>query len=269
MTVHGSACRRLALTAWPRRLGVALLTTVLAAAPNPGVLAPPGPHYGLDYRGWVAAWSQWANEQPDGPRADCGPSGTGPVWFLNQGGGPPVAASCALPAGTPLFVPILAGECSASANQGKDEAALRACAKANLDGLVVAEATLDGVPLQDVQQYHVTSALMTITHPTRPVDQRVAEGYWFLLAPLAPGTHTLTTHSWVNLRPDGTDTYYSTVTYTLTVAGATGGALPNLPNTGAGGPPAAPFAGLGLALAFGGLLLAQRTRRGTAATPRA
>lgn len=240
--------------------------TTRAATTHPDVLPPDSPHYGRSYAEWAAEWWPWAAAQTKGNEIVCGPSGAGSVWFLRGGGGgPPVTKACALPANTPILVPIMAADCSTASYPLRTEAQLRACAAELADTTLTVEATIDGVAVTDLRNYRVASPLITVTDP--PADNifglppgtttAVSDGYWLLLAPLAPGQHTITVHG----KASELTGYYTTVTYLLTVEAPGGGTLPNLPNTGAGGannPSSTPLSTLGLLLALGVAFLVQR-----------
>ncbi len=264
-----------------------LVPATAATAPDPRVLPPNAPHHGKTYGEWGAAWWQWFAAQPTNNTVVCGPSGAGPVWFLGPNSSPPgQMRACTLPATAQLFLPIVTVECSVLEGNGTTEAELRACANTIGPRVTTVEATLDRVAIADIRQYRAQTPLFTLTLPENNIlggpaatTPSVADGYWLLLAPLAPGAHTLTLHT-AGTRADNRP-FDLTTTIALTITAApspsaspmptpappatgSGGNLPGLPNTGAGStshsaslPPA-----LALALGVGMVLYLRRARVG-------
>ena len=252
--------RRPAASRLNRALVVALLALALSgaallrpapttAAPNPGVLPPDGPHHGKTYAEWSAAWWQWLAAQDADEEIFCGPSGSGPVWFLNGGPvGTPATIPCAIPAGTPLFTPILTAECSTAEGNGTTEAELRACAVGLTDQITVAEASIDGAPVQDTRQFRVQSPLFTLTLPEGNLlglppgtTPSVSDGYWLFLAPLAPGRHSVRVRGVVT-EPDGTVALEALATFELTVGAAAPATTPSPSPAPSASPSARPSA---------------------------
>jgi hypothetical protein len=104
--------------------------------------------------------------------------------------------------GTKIFVAAWTSECSTLEEFpffGRDEAELRACARAVDAGIIRTDVTLDGNP---VPVSEVESGLLRLNLPgdnifgapagTGPLS--VAHGWVALLHPLTPGTHTITLH---------------------------------------------------------------------------
>jgi hypothetical protein len=252
-----------------------LVPTTTATAPDPRVLAPNAPHHGKTYGQWAAAWWQWYAAQTTNNKLVCGPTGAGPVWFFDPSApAPGQARTCTLPTTAPLFLPLHTIECSELERNGTTEAELRACANGRIDRVTTVEATLDGIAIADIRQYRTQTALFTLTLPENnrlggpaASTPAVADGYWLLLAPLAPGTHTLTLHT-AGTRADNTPfDLTSTIALTTTTtpsppATGNGGNFPGLPNTGAGGASHSASLPLGLALALGvGIALCLRRAR--------
>ncbi|HYY21075.1 MAG TPA: hypothetical protein VE780_04285 [Thermoleophilaceae bacterium] len=109
--------------------------------------------------------------------------------------------TCTVKSGTKIFVAAESSECSTVEPPpffGRNEAELRACARAADAGFQAPTVTLDGraVPLREVE-----SGLLTIELPVDnilgvPAQQAfsVAHGWVALLHPLTPGTHVITLH---------------------------------------------------------------------------
>jgi hypothetical protein len=189
-----------ALIAWP-------ISRAHARNSNPGVIPPQAAAYGMTYADWSAAWWQWALSLPadqnpffdeDGSCANGANGQDGPVWFLtgviNDSG--TAVRDCTVPPGKALFFPIVNVECSTAEGNGEDEAQLRACLETYRFADVVA--TVDGLPIQDLEGHLVESPLFTFTLPDGNVlglspgtGDSVANGYYLLLAPLPVGKHVL------------------------------------------------------------------------------
>jgi hypothetical protein len=206
---------------------------------NPAVLPVQSHAYGLSYSEWSARWWQWffslpIDSSPLFGTADCSFGQSGPVWFL--GGGPSPRPNCTVPAGTALFFPIINAECSNLEGNGTTDSDLRGCANfiESLIDPATLNATLDGVPLTSLSQYRVQSPLFTfgplpannlITYfciaqgegcPAAPAGTTgisVSDGFYLMLHPLPPGSHTLHFHGEIPVANFVVDmTYHLTVT---------------------------------------------------------
>ena len=223
---------------WRRLLfGVVLMVAVAAmtaghataaANPNPGVLPPQAKPFGNSYGEWSALWWQQALAVHSGPGSpfeagsvDCTALGTGHVAFLVGTTGGAVSRSCSLPTGTALLLPLINTECSTIEGCGTTEAELLASASATADDFTDLMATVDGRPLSDLASYRFQSPLFTWTAPSDNVfgvpatadpTAAVADGYWIMLPPLAPGVHTI---SFGGAAPSFSFT--TAATYTITV----------------------------------------------------
>ncbi len=205
-------------------LMVAAMTPVVQAGsrnPNPRVLPPHSNAYGNTYGEWSAKWWQWAFSLPVGAHplfntADCSAGQSGKVFFLGgtfvtteDPSGIVVGAAernCTVPTGKALFFPIINSECSTLEGNGATDAELRECAEFFQDHALDLEATIDGVPIQDLERYRVQSPLFT--YGPLPADNvlqsfevsgavqgatspAVADGVYLLLSPLSVGQHTI------------------------------------------------------------------------------
>ncbi len=194
-------------------LTVALLlfTGSLASADrntNPGILPPNLRVQGLTYGEWSATWWQYLLAIPASENPLAG--NFGPDCFFAQIGNvglvPEVLAGdvhdleCEVPAGMPLFVHVLAAECSTLEPPpfyGGNEDELRTCAS----GFVASDvqASIDGVAVQNLSDYLIDSPLYEFTVPednilgvpAGSVGQSVSYGTFLMLAPLTPGEHTI------------------------------------------------------------------------------
>ena len=176
---------------------------------NPGVLPPQSHAFGKTYAEWSAAWWQWVLAMPvdqnpmydeTGDRIANGQSGD--VWFLagviNVSG--TAVRESTVPAGKALFFPVINNECStleAPPFHGDNYAELASCAQAMHVGNLYA--TIDGVPVQNLDKYFVVSPLYDISLPADNIlglpgpqtGQSATYGAWLMLAPLNVGTHII------------------------------------------------------------------------------
>jgi hypothetical protein len=187
---------------------------------NPGVVPVGASAYGKTYGEWSAEWWKWAyslpvNQNPFFDETGCahGANGqSGPVWFLtgviNVSG--TAERDCTLPAGKALFFPILNFECDnlcPPISPPLDAPALAALCKGFMDGATNLACEVDGVPIQDLPSYRVTSPTFSVTFPENNVFQLfgcdvpagtyspfVSDGVFLLLRPLSAGQHTIHFH---------------------------------------------------------------------------
>jgi hypothetical protein len=227
--------------------GILILAAVgpaLAANSNPGVI----PNKGHKYGELGAQWWQWASSfpyadipyfNPGGP-VDISAHQSGNVWFLAGAafGLGPVTRTGVVPAGTQLFFPlgnvINDYPCPEPPPFQPDpgetmEHFLQRTGNGFLDDYLGIPhpptsvlpdlfATIDGAPLSDLSAYRATSSLFMFTADpalasydsciTGTPQPGVAVGYWLLVTPLTPGTHTL--HF-------GAPAMFQDITYILTV----------------------------------------------------
>jgi hypothetical protein len=201
-------------------MGLTVLPVIrgLAQAGNPGVAPPNSSLYGLSYSEWGARWWQWSYSIPlhvntsanDPTGAQCGINQNGPVWFLAGTIGGAATRSCTIPAGRAIFFPIVNAindyPCPEPppfepAPGQSLEAFLTEGAKGFIDPVTVLEVDLDGKSFGDLFSYRATSKLFAFTGAadlaaidscvTGSPQLAVADGYWIMLRPLSPGSHTL------------------------------------------------------------------------------
>jgi hypothetical protein len=220
--------------------------------PNPGVLPANSTPYGKTYGNWGAAWWTWALAIPaaqnpilDATGEFCHIGQEGPVWFLAGTFGGPATRSCTVPRGKALLVAILNQVLNApedvpysqsiATHLGVDpstltaEEVMRLAVNWNLDHASVLAVTVDGVDIKNVAQYRddsdpfalVLSDIFEPAYPAGPRELNVADGYYVMLRPLTPGTHTIHVQSGLEFSiadGDPFDFEFSMdVTYHLTV----------------------------------------------------
>jgi hypothetical protein len=201
-------------------LAISVAGAALANNPNPRVILNQGPIYGnLSAQWWQWAFSFPAAEVPffnSGGAVDISEGQYGNVWFLagTAFGSGPVERTGEIPAGTSLFLPLTnvmndypcPPEFNFEPPPGETlEEFLQRTGNEYLDYFVPDPSTLfaeiDGVSLEDLVAYRATSSLIQFTADpalqwfdpciTGTPQDGVSVGYWLLLPPLPPGTHTL------------------------------------------------------------------------------
>lgn len=212
-------------------------TTITASSISFQVYPPDSNPYNLTYGDWSAKWWQWAlsipaNTNPliDQTGENCAVNQSAPVWFLTGTQGGPAERRCVVPEGMAIFFPIINAYASYVENPlVKTESELRALLKSPFDQVRVAEATVDGVKLENLVNYRVQSPLFNFTYPENNIggvppgpSQAVAEGYWVMLHPLAAGEHTIHFRGGiVDPTVTGAINFVTDVTYHLTISNST------------------------------------------------
>ena len=193
-------------------LTVTLASAALAPSSAGAKVLPPGSHpYGQTYAQWSARWWQWNLSLPlTSPGATCSPNHPSidstcfdvtegqqdPVWFLSSPLPGTFERTCTVPDNVSLFFPSLASEWSDL--EGIPVGDQLALALYFGDHAVNLFCTIDGVPVQHLSAFRVTSPQFGFTAPspwifgaTGGTGTAVSDGYFFMLAPLSAGGHTL------------------------------------------------------------------------------
>lgn len=202
-------------------LGLSMLLgiTGLAVGPYTSTASAEGPipptvaavdTYGASYGELSARWWQWLLSLPAATNPNLDPTGEfcdlkqyDDVWFLAGAFGGTVERSCTIPAGKPIFFPIING--IGFKPLGKETLLdLRQQVGALIDTVTGLECTLDGVAcVDDLAPFRVRSPSFTVIAPPKGVlppgqlsvpgntDPLVSDGYWLLLDPPMPGSHTI------------------------------------------------------------------------------
>jgi hypothetical protein len=215
--------RYITKTAW---LAAALLV-VTATLPvqagkgnqgNPGILPPQSLPNDKSYGEWAAAWWQWAFAIPTpmNPLADttgefASVGQQGPVWFLAGvwGANYQVVRECTVPADKMLFFPIANWVTAGWQFTGPEDVAgfvvwARGALKDAADQASGMACEIDGTPVLNIDAYREQSGPFPLTfpvdnlwgHPEWQLELQtdvlgMDEGYYLMLAPLKPGTHTI------------------------------------------------------------------------------
>jgi hypothetical protein len=217
-------------------IGLMMPSTILFAQAdkiNPTVYSVDSKTFGMTYGQWAAKWEQWllSTPQKDSPATDetgknCGQNQNGPVWFLAGTPGGSATRSCTIPAGKAILFATINTECSYSERPTlKSESDLVSCARESNNLASNLQTTVDGVNLQQLDKYRVTSPLFNLTFPTgnifgAPVGttQAIVDGFYVFLQPLSPGKHEVHFSGLTPANPTtGTTNFSVDVTDHLTV----------------------------------------------------
>jgi hypothetical protein len=189
---------------------LAVTCVLLTANIRAGVVPVTAKVRGKTYAEWSAIWWQWALSLPidQNPFFDEGVSVNGAngqsdhVWFLtgvfNESG--VAERTLTVPTGTMLFFPVINTECSSvevgTPFYGSNEQELRERVLGFELGNLVAD--IDGVPVENLEQFTVLSPLYAFDLPENNVlgapsgsGISVANGVYLMVSPLSVGTHVL------------------------------------------------------------------------------
>jgi hypothetical protein len=197
--------------------GIMLISTVVSPINvvigdniNPGVYSTNSAPYGIPYQHWIERWWQWSFSVPtaEHPRQNytpekCASGQHGPVWFLADLLSGTEQRTCTLQAAKSILVSILSGDCDRSDPTLHNDQDVRQCATEGNDYGVIS-ASLDGVRIQNLDQYKTDSGFYNLTIPADNIykapagtHRAFANGFFLFLEPLRPGTHDL--HLTVNV----------------------------------------------------------------------
>lgn len=197
---------------------VMLLPMAAANAALPDLQKPPPPLTAQWWQTFLAVNSSGSNPLD---RCDLG---TPDVVFLAGTTGGSATRSCTMAANKSILVPLINVECSEGEGNGHTPSELRDCAKGVADRFTNLSLTIDGMAIPDLTNFRVQSEVFSFTSanpnifavPPVTNSRSVADGYWALIKPLPPGTHTL---SFGGAYPPGGFT--TAATYTLSVTPST------------------------------------------------
>lgn len=174
---------------------------------NPQVIPPNSKPYGLTYAQWSAKWEQWLLSLPvaGNPQLGCpnppNAGQSGPVWFITPQFGAPASCAVNVPIGKAIFVPLMAvffDSLSFPPAPTADEQ--RDLAQFFANHIVQSSlfCEIDGVPMSNLARYRFLSPQFSFTAPSPWIGGDVggqatatADGYYLILRPLTPGTHTI------------------------------------------------------------------------------
>jgi hypothetical protein len=180
-------------------------------------------HQALAWQQVIALPAPINPELPQNPD-DCS-LGTPKVRLL-VGAFADVERSCTIPTGNAVVFSPIAIECStleAPPFHGDNTAQLLACAHRFADTVTGVRATVDGLPVDNIDAYRVVSQPFPIAPPDNNIlgvsagnGFGASEGWWIVSKPMSPGNHTI---SWqvTGVDPEsgpdeGAATYHITAT---------------------------------------------------------
>jgi len=208
----------------------ALVSTASAATQQQSVIGVQT--FGATYGEWSARWWQWllsipaaVNPNLDTTGANCDQGQEDDVWFLAgafRGTVMPVVRTCTIPAGKPIFFPLINNLAFKPLGQ-ETLLDLRSLAAGLINKVTVLQAAIDGKEVQSLFSFRVRSPSFTVIAPSGGLlppgqlsvpgntDPIVSDGYWLLLSPLPVGTHNIHWHA------ETSDGFTMDVTYILTI----------------------------------------------------
>jgi hypothetical protein len=200
-------------------LTLAMLLLGLAAFTASGqVLEPSSMPYGLSYSDWSAKWWQWTLSQSTNQMELVSGPISGPVEFLaGAPGSVDETRNVTIPAGTALFFPVLstwADNSDCPVFDTNTLAQLQDIADGNWSVASETTCTIDGLAVANLDNPQTTpyftkatpfsyttalsNSVLNSVYANLPcipggttVSPAVAEGVYLMLAPLAPGVHTI------------------------------------------------------------------------------
>jgi len=185
--------------------------------------------FGATYGEWSARWWQWllsipaaVNPNLDTTGENCAQGQQDDVWFLAGTFGGTATRTCTIPAGKPIFFPLINN--LAFKPSGRETLLdLRRLAGGLIDDVTVLQATIDGEAVQNLFGFRVRAPSFTVIAPPRGLvppgqlsvpgntDPIVSDGYWLLLSPLPAGQHVIHFHA------ETSGGFVVDVTYHLTI----------------------------------------------------
>ena len=186
--------------------------------------------FGATYGEWSARWWQWLLSIPAAVNPNLDQTGgangaqgqVDDVWFLAGSFGGSATRAITIPAGKPIFFPII-NSIVFKPFGFETLLDLRQQAAAFIDTVTVLQASIDGKAIQNLSNFRVRSPSFTVIAPPQGLippgqlsvpgntDPIVSDGYWLLLSPLSPGSHTIHFHA------ETSGGFMLDVTYNLTV----------------------------------------------------
>ena len=218
-----SAAGREGGPARPERGGFAGQAIVSRGIFSGPMVQPHAKIYGKTYGEWSAEWWKWVLAVPGStnPLVDstgefCAEGQDGKVWYLAGTFGGSAERNCSVPAGRPVFFPLL-NFLFICTEPGETEAIARESVNSGADKIDALEVNLDGKPVPMLRNHRAESPAFNTTFPEGNLfgiapgvyGPSVSDGYWVMLF-LKPGNHEL---SFSGKKDD----FELNVTYHLTV----------------------------------------------------
>jgi len=215
-------------------LGMVGIHSVSGTPSNPEIFLKGSVPYGVPYEDWIAKWWQWNLQIPkeqhpivNDSLTTCPVGESRPVSFLTQKLQGQTQYSCTIPSGHAILAPIGTGECTTDEAKTSVPEEMINCATTGDKFLTINTVSIDGVPLNDLEQSYVIGtqmndlgknyAITKIFNITIPENnflelkpgkwKDAAGGYFIFLKPLSPGDHAIRISAKVNNPLDPTYNY--------------------------------------------------------------
>lgn len=174
------------------------------AFPQNQLVVPSGESVGgLSQAEWSRAWWQWAGSfsRETSPIADrsgalCGARQTGNVWFLaGTYGTQRTVRTCRVPRGKYLFFPLINYVVMPPPTRPVTCEAVKATAASMTDDASALVLEIDGTRVEGLDRHRQAPIqcfnMGALADPPAQVFPSASNGYYVMLRPLSPGTHTL------------------------------------------------------------------------------
>lgn len=186
-------------------------TPVSSQSAELGVVSPTLTYAGKTYSQWSAVWWKWALSisEPNSPLtddtgADCTVRQDQRAWLLAGNTGGFTSRACTVPANEAILLPVINAACF-SPGDGTTEAELRDCAASLMNEVTETTVSIDGTPVDlgpaSQGKFRFVSPLFTVKiapdngfGATPGKSTAVADGFWLIVKPMTPGTHTIDFH---------------------------------------------------------------------------
>ena len=182
-------------------LAVTMTTGNLAFAEdlNEGVVDPESKLYDK----YTSQWWQWAVSiaEPNNPildetGEDCAVNQSGNVWFLAGSPAGIAERDCTIPVGKQILFPII--NIQGAETSAENAESFNDIITILMDTVTDLQVTVDGVPLENLDQYRFKDSTAYTLDCQAPVGgcdsdstHGVQEGHYIMLTPLTPGEHTI------------------------------------------------------------------------------
>lgn len=182
---------------------LALINCLTAYAAEPLLIPPDQAVEGMSQSEWSRLWWQWAGsfEQSESPIADlsgefCASKQNGGVWFLaGTYGTKRTVRTCTVPRGKYLFFPLINYVVAPTTSGSTNCMAFMSTAARMTDQVSNLLLEVDGVRYPDLNIHRQPTRscfdLGALAEPKARIFPSAANGYYVMLRPLSPGTHTL------------------------------------------------------------------------------
>ena len=215
---------------------LSLPIALLAEAPFPAerylvhkdaeIAGQPLDHYAIDWWQWAYSMQQDRSPVHDRSGVYCHVNQSGEVWYLAGGFGTSIISrNCTVPAGRHLFFPIINAVhyTPPEANWSCD--AVHNAVTSAFQSYVHLNVTLNGTKIDPTKVLRLSPLACFDLLAKVPAEfeapnlfPSAADGFWMMLRPLAPGTHSLSFKAINTLSPENNRNVVQDITYTLQVA---------------------------------------------------